>query len=40
MADRFRIRTAEVPAAGRWAGPLERSADLLHLRRRFHQELQ
>lgn len=40
MADRFRIRTAEVPAAGRWAGPLERSADLLDLRRRFHQELQ
>jgi len=39
LADRFRIRTANVPAAGRWAAPLERAADLLDLRRRFAREL-
>ena len=39
LADRFRIRTATVPSAGRWAAPLERAADLLDLRRRFAREL-
>jgi len=39
LADRFRVRTATVPAAGRWAAPLERAADLLDLRRRFAREL-
>jgi hypothetical protein len=40
LADRFRIRTAAVPAAGRWAAPLERAGAVLELRRRFLQELQ
>ena len=39
LADRFRVRTASVPTAGRWAAPLERAADLLDLRRRFAREL-
>ncbi len=40
LADRFRVRTATVPTAGRWAAPLERAADTLELRRRFSRELQ
>jgi hypothetical protein len=39
LADRFRIRTAAVPSAGRWAAPLERAAAVLDLRRRFVREL-
>jgi hypothetical protein len=39
LADRFRIRSTEVPSAGRWPAALERAADILDLRRRFHGEL-
>lgn len=40
LADRFRVRTAGAPLAGRWPAALERAADLLDLRHRFHRELQ
>jgi hypothetical protein len=40
LADRFRVRSAAVPTAGRWAAPLERAADTFELRRRFSRELQ
>jgi Family of unknown function (DUF5691) len=39
LADRFRIRTAAVPTAGRWAAPLERAATVLDRRRAFLEEL-